>query len=319
MKDCIMSKISIVVPVYNAEKYIHRCVDSILSQTFTDFELLLIDDGSPDGSGAICDEYAQKDSRVHAIHKKNGGVSSARQCGIDNAQGEYIIHADPDDWIDSTMLDELYRKAVEDNADMVICDYWEDVDRECRKRVQTPSSLNKDDLLNDILCQRLHGSCCNKLIRACYYKSVKFPIGLNYSEDTYVIMHIIAIGIKVSYLPNAFYHYCLDTNPSSIMKGPKTHLYYQGLDFIERIKALCPVSLFNEGYSVQYADLAVRAFCCNVYSTSDFVRFVEKWESEYHFKEKLSLQWKLLLYLSVNLRMYKFFISLIEFKRKLKR
>ncbi len=80
-------KISVIVPVYKAEKYLHRCVDSILAQTFTDFEVLLIDDGSPDRSGDICDEYAKKDSRVRVFHKENGGVSSARQYGIDNAQG----------------------------------------------------------------------------------------------------------------------------------------------------------------------------------------------------------------------------------------
>ena len=119
-------KISIIVPVYKAENYLHRCVDSILTQTFSDFEVLLIDDGSPDKSGYICDEYARKDSRVRVFHKENGGVSSARQCGIDNAYGEYTIHADPDDWVEPTMLEELYAKAMDEDADMVICDYYED-------------------------------------------------------------------------------------------------------------------------------------------------------------------------------------------------
>lgn len=92
-----MFKISVIVPVYNAEKYLHRCVDSILAQTFKDFELLLIDDGSTDGSGAICDEYAQKDSRVRVFHKENGGVSSARNLGLENARGEWILFVDSDD------------------------------------------------------------------------------------------------------------------------------------------------------------------------------------------------------------------------------
>ena len=117
-------KISIIVPVYKAEAYIRRCIDSILAQTLTDFELLLIDDGSPDGSGEICDTYAATDSRIRVFHKENGGVGSARQFGLDNAIGEYTIHADPDDWVDSTMLEELYYKAIEDQADMVLCDYW---------------------------------------------------------------------------------------------------------------------------------------------------------------------------------------------------
>lgn len=99
-----MSKISVIVPVYNTEKYLHRCVDSILAQTFTDFELLLIDDGSTDSSGAICDEYAQKDSRVRVFHKENGGVSSARNLGIKNARGEWITFCDSDDYVYSCWL-----------------------------------------------------------------------------------------------------------------------------------------------------------------------------------------------------------------------
>ena len=103
-----MPKISVIVPVYKAEKYIRRCVDSILAQKFTDFELLLIDDGSPDASGAICDEYAAKDSRVKVFHKENGGVSSARNVGLDNACGEWITFVDADDWIAETFIAGLY-------------------------------------------------------------------------------------------------------------------------------------------------------------------------------------------------------------------
>lgn len=93
-------KISVIVPVYKAENYLHRCVDSLLAQTFQDFEILLIDDGSPDRSGEICDEYAKKDKRVRVFHKKNGGVSSARNLGLDNARGEWICFVDSDDWVD---------------------------------------------------------------------------------------------------------------------------------------------------------------------------------------------------------------------------
>ena len=116
-------KISVIVPVYKAEKYLHRCVDSIIAQTFTDWELLLVDDGSPDKSGEICDGYSRHDGRIMVYHKNNGGVSTARQTGIDKAIGDYTIHVDPDDWIEPTMLEELYHKATDNNADMVICDF----------------------------------------------------------------------------------------------------------------------------------------------------------------------------------------------------
>lgn len=102
-----MPQISVIVPVYNAERYLHRCVDSILSQTFSNFELLLINDGSKDSSGAICDEYAAKDPRVRVFHKENGGVSSARNLGLDNACGEWIAFVDSDDWISENYLESM--------------------------------------------------------------------------------------------------------------------------------------------------------------------------------------------------------------------
>lgn len=111
-------KISVIVPVYKAEKYLHRCVDSILSQTFTDFELILVNDGSPDNCGAICDEYAQKDNRVRVFHKKNGGVSSARNLGLNNAQGEWVTFVDSDDWLKPECLEKLTAKL---DADMIKC------------------------------------------------------------------------------------------------------------------------------------------------------------------------------------------------------
>lgn len=103
----ILLKVSIIVPVYKAEPYIRKCIDSILSQTFTNFELLLIDDGSPDNCGKICDEYAELDTRVHVFHKENGGVSAARNLGLDHAKGDYVCFIDSDDWIDPDMLETL--------------------------------------------------------------------------------------------------------------------------------------------------------------------------------------------------------------------
>lgn len=114
-------KISVIVPVYNVEKYLRRCIDSILAQTFTDFELLLIDDGSKDKSGEICDEYAQKDSRVRVFHKENGGVSSARNVGLDNAKGEWIAFVDSDDWLSAEYLYCFYSIIyVKDRVDLII-------------------------------------------------------------------------------------------------------------------------------------------------------------------------------------------------------
>ena len=107
--------ISIIVAVYKAESCLRRCVDSLLAQTFQDYEILLVDDGSPDRSGEICDEYARKDNRVRVFHKENGGVASARQCGMNNARGEYVIHADPDEYAGGTIRKGKRRKCRYDN------------------------------------------------------------------------------------------------------------------------------------------------------------------------------------------------------------
>lgn len=212
--------ISIIVAVYKAEKYLCRCVDSLLSQTFTDFEILLIDDGSPDRSGEICDGYAAKDSRVRVIHKDNGGVSSARQCGIDNAKGEYTIHADPDDWVEPEMLEELYRKAKEEEADMVICDFYEHLNNQTYKSKNKPSSLDHYTVLCELF-QQLHGSCWNKLVkRACYSNyDIKFPRNISCEEDLMFNAQILMHPIKVCYLEKAFYHYERTDNPDSLVKN----------------------------------------------------------------------------------------------------
>ena len=118
-------KISIIVAVYKAEAYLHRCVDSLLAQTFQEFEILLIDDGSPDHSGKICDDYANQDARIRVFHKENGGVSSARQCGMEHVRGEYVIHADPDDWVEEGAYCKLFEAAASKDVDIVKANYWE--------------------------------------------------------------------------------------------------------------------------------------------------------------------------------------------------
>ena len=203
-----MPKVSVIVPVYKAEKYINRCIDSILAQTFTDWELLLIDDGSPDRSGEICDEYAENDPRIRVFHKANGGVSSARQMGQEEAVGEYTIHADPDDWVEPTMLEELYAKAVADDADMVICDYYTNNGKQQHYIKQQPSSRDSNTVLSELF-QQLHGSCWNKLVRrvCSSEKGVRFPTGINCCEDLIWCVQTLKYCKRISYLNKAFYHY----------------------------------------------------------------------------------------------------------------
>lgn len=170
-------QISIIVPVYKAERYLHNCLDSIIAQTFTDFELILVDDGSPDNSGAICENYALKDPRVKVIHKKNGGASTARKVGIEAARGRYIGWVDADDRIESDMYSVLYNLIEKYNADIVECQYYL-VDGEKMKRSgkEGPVLAGSGDLiLHEFFSTRMKPDFWSKLYRAELLKMIKFP------------------------------------------------------------------------------------------------------------------------------------------------
>ncbi len=236
--------ISIIVPIYKAESYLCKCLNSLLAQTFSNFEILLIDDGSPDRSGQICDEYALQDSRIHVFHKSNGGVASARQCGIEHAQGEYTIHVDPDDWVELNMLELLYEKAKSENADMVICDFYVENGGERIFVRQQPSDLKHEIVLRELF-QHLHGSCCNKLIRrSCYQRyNVFFPLDLSYSEDLFVCCSLLLHDIKVAYLNKAFYHYIQNVNENSIVR---TRDVSQDILLIHYLKKILPYDVYKD-------------------------------------------------------------------------
>lgn len=209
--------ISVIVPIYKAENYLRKCVDGILQQTFTDFQLILVDDGSPDKSGEICDEYAQRDSRVITIHKANGGLTSARKCGMEHAEGKYSIHIDPDDWVEPTLLEDLYQEIVKAEADMVICDFWEHCDGEVEYSKQEPQNLDHSEVMKEMF-STLKGTMWNKLIRtSCYQQcNIQFHEDLVVIEDLFLMFQFLLHPLKISYIPKALYHYERNTNPNSL-------------------------------------------------------------------------------------------------------
>lgn len=209
--------ISVIVPIYKAENYLRKCVDGILQQTFTDFQLILVDDGSPDKSGEICDEYAQRDSRVITIHKANGGLTSARKCGMERAEGKYSIHIDPDDWVEPTLLEDLYQEIVKAEADMVICDFWEHCDGEIECSKQEPKNLDHSEVMKEMFTT-LKGTMWNKLIRtSCYQQcNIRFYEELVLIEDLFLMFQFLLHPLKISYVPKALYHYDRNINPNSL-------------------------------------------------------------------------------------------------------
>lgn len=183
-----MPEISIIVPVYKVEPYLRKCIDSILAQTFTDFELILIDDGSPDNCGVICDEYAAKDNRVVVVHQENAGVSAARNAGLNIARGSYIGFVDSDDWIEPEMYETMLRTAKESKADVVMCGVkYTDVDgtRSIPGFSQEQVYRTSEELLKELfgVPNRFGGGVCNKLFLAEMINGVRFAPDVTMAED----------------------------------------------------------------------------------------------------------------------------------------
>ncbi|MBQ8418044.1 MAG: glycosyltransferase [Phascolarctobacterium sp.] len=203
-----MPKLSIIVPVYKVEQYIHKCVDSILNQTFTDFELILVDDGSPDNCGKICDEYAQKDERVRVIHKENGGLSDARNAGIDVATGEVIGFIDSDDWVERYMYQEMLNYMEENNLDIVCADTNQVKDGKAKFKPRY--SKNKIWLKDEATCEILNGTldnaAWNKIYKRSVIGNVRYPKGRIY-EDVATTYKFISNSEKVGYISKPYYNY----------------------------------------------------------------------------------------------------------------
>ena len=244
------TSISIIVPVYNAEKYLCRCLDSLLAQTFTDYEVVLIDDGSKDNSGKICDDYTENDNRFHVIHKNNEGVSIARQTGLDTARGTYVIHADPDDWVEADWLKKLYNKIIEEKTDIVICDFERIYSDKRVHYEQRPTSLHKDDIIEDMLYERIWGCTWNKLVRKeCFNRySVSFNPKMNLWEDIYVMCLLVANGAKVSYVPEVLYHYDSIVNQNSIVMHRNESHIQSVMIFIDELAPILSDKRYDDGW-----------------------------------------------------------------------
>ena len=200
--------ISVIIPVYNVEKYLPRCMDSVLGQTYQNIEVLLVDDGSKDSSGAICDQYAKRDERVRVWHTKNQGPSAARNLGIERAQGEYLLFVDSDDMISADHIQFLYEKLQMSNADLAICSYSvTDSDTFTESNQTMQLEWTGEQALECLLYQKYFttGPWC-KLFRKDVFKEVRFPVGTLY-EDTLAIAQAVGKTHKVVYSDAVKYGY----------------------------------------------------------------------------------------------------------------
>ena len=229
-----MPFVSVIVPVYKVENYLRECVDSILNQSFRDIELILVDDGSPDNCPAICDEYAKKDERVKVIHKPNGGLSSARNAGLDVACGNYIGFVDSDDWIESDMYQKMMCAAMSADADICFCRVAaakEDGTRLENKRLFGFGNniLSGKEVL-DLLVKggsTYYESVWNKLYKRALFLKMRFPEGKQY-EDAFLVHHIYGMCDRIVFTEELLYNYRLRSD--SIMR---TQFSVKHLDVID--------------------------------------------------------------------------------------
>lgn len=233
--------VTVIVPIYQSETTLKRCIESILSQSFEQIEVLLINDGSTDSSGKICEEYAQKDSRIKVFHKNNEGLSITRQFGIEHCCGEYTIQCDADDWIDSNMVEEMYSKAKECDADIVMCDVMMEYEKKSRICKQYTRKLDADSLM-EVIYDPISASLCNKLIkRECYSNyGVLFSKDIEYGEDLYVMLQLLSHPVKVSYIPKALYHYDRYSNKEGLTFSLRMDKLKRSTDYMVAHLQDCP-------------------------------------------------------------------------------
>lgn len=210
--------LSVIVPVYKAEEYIHRCVDSIIAQTWSNLEIILVDDGSPDNSGVICDEYASKDSRIRVIHKANGGVSSARNAGIDVATGKYIAFVDSDDYIDPQMYEKLFYALTSDDS-IAVCDFMMDYGNgHLESKITVEMGNSKIDTIKSLLLSDVGGGSVYMISPKTIIGNLRFPEYLNNGEDLWFVLRLFAKSERIVKIDAPLYYY-YQSNDVSLTHG----------------------------------------------------------------------------------------------------
>lgn len=226
--------ISVVVPVYNVETFLEKCITSILNQTYHNLEIIIVDDGSTDSSSKLCDQMKQKDERIIVVHKKNGGLVSARKVGIARAKGEYIISIDSDDWIESEMISDLYKQAAENNADMVTSGHYReyrDSSVKCTDSIKCgiyESPQDKEYLYTNLIINGkgetwgIHPAIWCKLVKTSLMRRVYLKLNDEavYAEDAAAVYACCVLAERIIVTHSIYYHYCLRDNSIVHSRNP---------------------------------------------------------------------------------------------------
>ena len=246
--------ISVIVPVYNAEQYLKRCLSSILSQSFKDFEVVLINDGSTDDSLRICEKFAEKDSRIRLFNRSNHGVSATRQFGIDNVRGKYCIQIDSDDWIDANYLFSLYTTAIDTSSDMVCAAFIREYEN---RSVQSSmyKTVSVGSYIKALLTFQAWGSLWNRLILTDVFKKngISFDGDIQMWEDLAFVLKCLLFTNKVSFCYNVYYHYVQYNSSSLCSTIHKYDVVSQTVSTIENVVQFYKERGYYELYRKEFA------------------------------------------------------------------
>lgn len=301
-------KISVIIPVYQVEKYLVECIDSVCNQNYKNLEIILVDDGGKDNSGAICDEYAKKDKRIKVIHKKNGGLSDARNAGIEKATGKYICFIDSDDSVSQKYIEDLYYHLIKNNADISICSYQEIYSKEDireivsdnRDLVYTSKETLKNMYSKDIGIEMI--VAWNKLYKIELFNDIRYPIG-KIHEDEFTTYKLIYKAKKIVYFSEQLYYY-YQRNNGSIMRSSYNE---KRLDYIEAMeerlkfyKKKNEKELYEITFQYYCYMLVQNYVCCRLY-------LKEKKDLYMFLKKKMRKNWK--FFIKINAIPFKSKIS----------
>lgn len=302
-------KLSIILPVYKVEKYIQRCINSILSQTFSDFELIIIDDGSPDNCGLICDEFAQKDNRIKVIHKTNEGLGFARNAGLDIATGEYVAFIDSDDWIEKDMFEYLISIADKNKCDVVRFGWFLEGINQSKNDFDLKGEgiVDKEFVNEAFILDKFGSQAWKNIYRLDLFRDIRFPPGIY--EDLLCIYKIILKAKRVYCTDKPFYHYLIREDNISFSTHPLKSFYIfkafeDRYNFTENNYTFLNDKIFAKciGFALQTYNDGLKMPNQLGEKLNYVIDFIIKNKEFINKSKAISVTKKTLLYLFVNLR-----------------
>ena len=311
-------KISVIVPVYNVEAYLPRCIDSILAQSFRDFELLLIDDGATDSSGKICDEYVKKDERIRVFHKSNGGAADARNYGIGNARGAYLTFVDPDDYVVCNFLEALYCMIIKQQADVALVGMQDVYDSKSdTNRMagygETVVNSSKEIVRRTLIRQPFGVSPCARLFKRKLFETRRFPVGKLY-EDLITIPYVFSDCDKLVYSDAEMY--CYFQRSTSAMHHPFYEKDMQVFDGLREILDFVTEKYpdIRDAAVCRYIDDSLIVFFQRAVWQKDYAQFAKRikakdkgiWKEGLHNRYLKKTRKIQILMLLINTRLFQF-------------